>query len=143
MTSIAQNYEIKSGLRVSKVLAEAARGMCNSLVGGRTVTEEQFWSTLSDAVSKYAAKNQYLLNKRDGLQTQIDSWHKDNSNKSKDGSFELAPYKSFLEEIGYLKTEDMGEVKIVTKNVDPEISLVPAPHPPVSVLLRSLSSSFA
>ena len=129
MTSIAQNYEIKSGLRVSKVLAEAARGMCNSLVGGRTVTEEQFWSTLSDAVSKYAAKNQYLLNKRDGLQTQIDSWHKDSSNKSKDGSFELAPYKSFLEEIGYLNTEeDMGEVKIVTKNVDPEISLVPAPQ---------------
>ena len=112
MTSIAQNYEIKSGLRVSKVLAEAARDMCGSLVGGRAVTEEQFWSTLSDAVSEYAIENQDLLNRRDGLQTQIDSWHKDNSNKSKDGSFELAPYKSFLEEIGYLKTEDMGKSRL-------------------------------
>ena len=71
-------------------------------------------------------ENQYLLNKGMACKHKLILGIKTAATKVK--MVRLNLLKSFLEEIGYLNTEDMGEVKIVTKNVDPEISLVPAPQ---------------
>ena len=87
------------------------------------VTAEAFWNGLSELVHKFGPTNRTLLDKRASIQTQIDSWHIANRGKSTD----MATYKSFLSEIGYLLPEG-GDFSIDTVNVDPEIATIAGPQ---------------
>ena len=75
-------------------------------------------------------RNRDLLNKREDLQRQIDGWHVRRAGRSID----LAEYKQFLTEIGYLNAEPSRKFEIATENVDPEISQIAGPQLVVPVL---------
>ncbi|WP_422375203.1 malate synthase G [Roseibium sp.] len=92
------------------------------------VDQDHFWKSLSDLVHDLAPKNRALLARRDQLQEQIDAWHKANP-----GTPDMAGYKSFLKEIGYLVPE--GEAfEVGTANIDPEIGSVAGPQLVVPVM---------
>ena len=63
--------------------------------------------------------NKALLEKREKLQAQIDDWHKARQGQPHD----MAEYKAFLHEIGYLVPEG-GDFTIETANVDDEIAKI-------------------
>ncbi len=83
----------------------------------------EFWDGFDTAVHILTPKNKLLLERREKLQQKIDSWHKDNKSKT----FNPSEYEKFLYEIDYLKNEGK-DFKIVTKNVDEEISSICAPQ---------------
>lgn len=90
---------------------------------GSGVAEAEFWAGLESVITAFAPQNEAVLAKRDSLQEQIDSWHRDH----KGGAPDLEAYKAFLSEIGYLVPE--GEEFVVsTENVDPEISTIAGPQ---------------
>ena len=61
-------------------------------------------------------KNKALLARRDELQAKIDDWHTNNA-------YELASYKAFLGDIGYLEPV-VDDFTISTDNVDDEIATI-------------------
>lgn len=111
-------------------VAEALYNFINQqVIPGTGVTEEQFWSGLDAIVHDLAPKNRDLLAKRDAIQEQIDSWHRDN----RANGFDFAAYKSFLQEIGYLLPEG-EDFSATTSNVDPEMATMAGPQLVVPVM---------
>ncbi|MEP2185828.1 malate synthase G, partial [Roseibium sp.] len=103
------------GLQVAQELYDFVN---DKALPGTGVEQASFWSALSAIVHDLAPKNRALVARRDDLQAKIDAWHKANP-----GVPDMAAYKAFLTEIGYLVPE--GEVfSVTTDNVDPEISTV-------------------
>lgn len=103
------------GLQVARELYDFVN---DKALPGTGVEQASFWSALSAIVHDLAPKNRALVAKRDDLQAKIDAWHKANP-----GVPDMAAYKAFLTEIGYLVPE--GEpFSVTTDNVDPEISTV-------------------
>ncbi|WP_153769886.1 malate synthase G [Labrenzia sp. CE80] len=103
------------GLQVARELYDFVN---DKALPGTGVDQGSFWSALSAIVHDLAPKNLALVARRDDLQGQIDAWHKANP-----GVPDMAAYKAFLTEIGYLVPE--GEAfSVATDNVDPEISSV-------------------
>lgn len=78
---------------------------------------DEFWKNFSALVKDLAPKNKALLEKRDAIQAKIDDWYKANPGPIQD----MAAYKAFLKEIGYL-VEAPADFKITTENVDREIA---------------------
>lgn len=78
---------------------------------------DEFWKNFSTLVKGLAPKNQALLAKRDELQAKIDQWHQANPGPIQD----MASYKAFLKEIGYL-VDEPADFEISTANVDREIA---------------------
>jgi malate synthase len=74
-------------------------------------------------VHDLAPKNRELLERREELQSQLDAWHRARRGQS----FDVAAYRAFLEEIGYLVPEG-PDFAIKTEGVDPEIADVPGPQ---------------
>ena len=72
--------------------------------------------------------NRALLEKRDSLQAKLDQWYRDNGAPS-----DMAVYKDFLTEIGYLLPEG-GDFSVTTENVDPEIAAVAGPQLVVPIM---------
>ncbi len=95
---------------------------------GTGVDKEHFWKSLSDLIHDLAPKNRALLAKRDALQEKIDVWHRENP-----GTPDMAAYKAFLTEIGYL-TPECPDFQAGTRNVDPEIGSVAGPQLVVPVM---------
>ncbi|WP_299869000.1 malate synthase G [uncultured Hoeflea sp.] len=95
---------------------------------GTGVRETDFFAALGAAVSDLAPKNRALLARRDELQAQIDTWHRDNGAPA-----DMAAYRDFLTSIGYLLPEG-GPVEVTTDNVDPEIALIAGPQLVVPVM---------
>ncbi|MBN1008628.1 malate synthase G [Amphritea pacifica] len=111
-------------------VAEALYNFVNQqVIPGTGVTEEQFWSGLDAIVHDLAPKNRALLAKRDAIQEQIDSWHREN----RTNGFDFSAYKSFLQEIGYLLPEG-EDFSATTSNVDPEMATMAGPQLVVPVM---------
>ncbi|SEQ28106.1 malate synthase [Amphritea atlantica] len=111
-------------------VAEALYNFVNQqVIPGTGVTEEQFWSSLDAIVHDLAPKNRTLLAKRDAIQEQIDSWHRDN----RANGFDFSAYKSFLQKIGYLLPEG-EDFSATTSNVDPEMATMAGPQLVVPVM---------
>jgi malate synthase len=94
---------------------------------GTNVTPDAFWSGLDTIVHTFAPRNRELLETREQLQKRIDAWHKANP------VFELAAYKEFLADIGYLEPESES-FSVATENVDPEIAEIAGPQLVVPVM---------
>ncbi len=90
---------------------------------GTGIDQDTFWANFEAYLNDLTPKNKALLKKRDELQLAIDDWHK--ARKGQD--IDMAEYKAFLTEIGYLVPE--GEAfAIGTQNVDEEIADKPGPQ---------------
>jgi malate synthase len=90
---------------------------------GTGVSQDAFWAGLDELVNDLGPRNRELLEKREALQAQIDTWHRDHGGEN----FDPAAYKGFLEEISYLVPEGDG-FQVETTNVDPEISTIAGPQ---------------
>jgi malate synthase len=90
---------------------------------GTVLTPDAFWSGFGELVHELAPRNRELLERRDALQVRIDDWCREHRGQP----FDLAGYKKFLREIGYLCPE--GEsFRIDTQNVDDEIARIAGPQ---------------
>ena len=114
-----QYIKIKN-LSVSKVLFDFIN---NELLRGMYIKKNKFWNGFSLAVNQLIPKNKKLLETREKLQKSIDTFHLERKNKK----LNLKVYKKFLKKIGYLKKSG-SDFKIMTKNVDKEISSICGPQ---------------
>ncbi|MDW6025178.1 malate synthase G [Mesorhizobium sp. BAC0120] len=111
-----------------KVAAELKAFIAEEALPGTGIDEAHFWQAFSDIVHDLAPKNRELLAKREALQDRIDHWHRQNGAPA-----DLAAYKAFLTEIGYLLPEG-PDFKATTANVDPEIAEIAGPQLVVPVM---------
>jgi malate synthase len=109
-----------ASLSVAKVLHDF---IVKEALPGTGVSEAGFWSGLDRIVHDLAPKNRALLKKRDALQAEIDDWHRARKGRPVD----LAAYKVFLAEIGYLVPEGPG-FTVDTAHVDAEIGQIAGPQ---------------
>ena len=82
-----------------------------------------FWEAFDTIVADFAPENRELLDKRDTLQQQIDTWYLEHKNEP----FDYEKYSTFLKEIGYLLAEG-DDFRVSTENVDPEIASIAGPQ---------------
>ncbi|MXO90778.1 malate synthase G [Pontixanthobacter aquaemixtae] len=120
------NISTRAGLAIDTNLAKFLESKVLAPLG-RDV--DAFWTGFADLLATYAPRNKQLLEKRESLQAQIDSWHRQHRGKPHD----QADYRQFLEEIGYLVPEP-GDFTIGTRNVDPEIATMAGPQLVVPIL---------
>jgi len=92
-------------------------------IPGTGVSPAHFWLALDEIVRDLTPRNRELLAERDALQEKIDTWHKRHGG----GDIDMAAYRAFLAEIGYLVPEG-GDVAVSTIDVDPEISHIAGPQ---------------
>jgi malate synthase len=115
-----------NGLSVDATL----HGFVNDeVLPGTNVSPADFWAGFSAIVHDMAPQNRALLAKRDDLQAQIDSWHKQHAGQA----FDFDAYKNFLTEIGYLLPEG-PDFAVDTAHVDDEISTLAGPQLVVPVM---------
>ncbi len=109
-----------SGLGIDKVLFDFIN---EDVLPGTDVSVDAFWGGLAAMLADLGPKNAALMATRDALQAKIDAWHRENRGKASD----MAAYKAFLGEIGYLVPEG-DDFQVTTANVDPEISTIAGPQ---------------
>jgi len=119
------DYSDKNGLAVA---AELVRFIEDEALPGTGVAAADFWRDFSAIVHDLAPKNRALLEKREALQDKIDQWHRKNG-----APVDLAAYKAFLTEIGYLLPEG-PDFAVTTQDVDPEIAEIAGPQLVVPVM---------
>ncbi|HEX2226685.1 MAG TPA: malate synthase G [Candidatus Binatia bacterium] len=109
-----------AGLRIAEDLYDLVGA---EIAPGTGIEPDAFWGSLSKIVHDLGPKNRALIEKRNTLQRQIDSW----CIKHRGQPFNVNDYKAFLETIGYLVPE--GEnFHVATENVDHEIAEVSGPQ---------------
>ena len=101
----------------------------DSLLPAAQIDAGQFWAGFDQVAHRLAPKNAALIDKREQLQQQIDSWFA----ARKDSPFEQSEYTAFLTEIGYL-VEAPDDFVISTSNVDDEIATIAGPQLVVPVM---------
>ena len=114
------NYIETSGLRIDEQLYRLVR---DEIAPGTGIDAESFWASFGKIVADLAPTNRALLDQRDRLQRQIDQWCLVHQGKP----FDLAAYKTFLSEIGYLVPEG-EDFKVGSANVDREIAAICGPQ---------------
>ncbi len=114
------------GLKIDKALYDFVN---KEAIPGTTIDAEKFWDGFAALVHDLAPRNKALLQKREDLQKKIDTWHHENPNKHDD----MAAYKEFLKEIGYL-IEEGAPFSVDTQNVDDEIAKIAGPQLVVPIM---------
>jgi malate synthase len=115
-----------SGLQVATILQRFVEA---EVLPGTGLEPAPFWAGFARLVEELAPRNRELLAERDRLQARIDAWHR----QTADQPLDLAAYKSFLQEIGYLLPEG-ADFQVTTVNVDPEIARLAGPQLVVPVM---------
>ena len=118
MTS-ANNYVQRGGLRIAETLDSFATDEVLIPLG---LDPEVFWSGFAEIVAAFAPRNAALLEHRSALQEQLDQWHSNHA-----GAGDVAEYRRFLTEIGYLEPTS-APISIDVDHVDPEIALIAGPQ---------------
>jgi len=119
MKNKEQYIRIKD-LSVSKVLFDFIN---NELLKGISLKKEKFWEGFNKATNELVPKNKRLLETREKLQKSIDTFHLERKNNK----LNLKSYEKFLKKIGYI-IKPGPNFKIMTKNVDNEISSICGPQ---------------
>ncbi|WP_421837023.1 malate synthase G [Novosphingobium sp.] len=119
-------YVERSGLQVAGVLADFIE---TRALPGTGLAADAFWAGTADIFGKFAPRNAALLAKREGLQAKIDAWHKARAGQPQD----MAAYKAFLTEIGYLVPEP-APFSVAPQNVDAELAVTAGPQLVVPIL---------
>ena len=114
------------GLKVARPLYDMIE---REALPAARVDSDTFWAGLSELVHRYGPMNRALLEKREALQHEIDAWHRERRGQP----FDLAAYKGFLVQIGYLLPEG-PDFQVETANVDPEVATTPGPQLVVPVM---------
>ena len=107
-------------LRINKDLYSLVR---DEIAPGTGIDADSFWIAFDTIVTEFSQENRELLEKRDNLQQQIDTWYLEH----KDKQIDIDEYAAFLKEIGYLLPEG-DDFKVITENVDPEIATIAGPQ---------------
>ena len=124
----------RAGLAVAAVLADFIE---SEALPGTGVTADDFWAGFAAILGDLAPRNRALLTERDRLQAEIDAWHRVNGLPS-----DMAAYRGFLSEIGYLAPEG-PDFAIEKTGVDPEIASISAPQLVVPVMNRRFALNAA
>ncbi|GAB5510376.1 MAG: malate synthase G [Hyphomicrobiales bacterium] len=119
-------YEDRAGLKVDTTLCSVLE---NNALPDTGISKDQFWDALAALVKDFGTRNANLLARRDQLQAQIDTWHRERKGQPLD----MVAYKAFLTEIGYLVPEG-PDFSVETSNVDPEIASIPGPQLVVPIM---------
>ncbi len=119
-------YTNVNNLKVSDTLLSFVN---NELLKDIKIKPERFWSNFDKYLHELAPINRELIKTREELQNKIDNWH----TKNKGIKIRIDEYKKFLFEIGYLKDEG-PDFKIVTNNVDDEITEIAGPQLVVPIM---------
>lgn len=90
---------------------------------GTGIDPDGFWAALGRIVADLGPRNRDLIEEREALQRQIDDWHRVRARPSPRDP----EYRSFLEQIGYLRPEGPA-FQVTTRDVDPEIARVAGPQ---------------
>ncbi|WP_048438370.1 malate synthase G [Caenimonas sp. SL110] len=112
-----------------QVATELYRFIEDKALPGTGVDSATFWKGFDAIVADLAPKNVALLAERDRLQTELDTWHQANPGPILD----MAAYRRFLENIGYLVAPPTG-AKATTTNVDAELAIQAGPQLVVPIL---------
>ncbi|MYL53861.1 malate synthase G [Pontibacillus yanchengensis] len=89
---------------------------------GTEVSQEVFWEGFEQLIHDFKPLNKALLAKRETIQNELDTWHKDHHE-----SFDFDEYKAFLKQLHYLEPE-VEDFQVTTKNVDDEIATQSGPQ---------------
>jgi len=116
----------KAGLQVADVLV---RFIEDQALPGTGITADAFWAGMADIYARFAPENRALLDRRDALQAKIDAWHVAQAG----GAPDIAAYKAFLTEIGYLVPEP-APFAVGSAGVDAEIATLAGPQLVVPIL---------
>jgi malate synthase len=92
-------------------------------IPGTGVRAANFWRGFAALVGRLAPRNAALLERRNRLQSQIDTWHREHPG----AGFDPVSYRAFLTRIGYLVPEQ-GSFSVTTAGVDPEVSQIAGPQ---------------
>ncbi len=114
------SYVEAGGLRVADVFF---RFINEEALPGTEINQDTFWNSFGAIVADFAPINRTLLETRDAMQAQLDSWHREHRGEPIDAE----AYKVFLKQIGYLVDEGPAFV-IGTKNVDAEFTAMAGPQ---------------
>lgn len=114
------------GLQISAPLYNL---LSQEALPGTGVKPDTFWQGFADLIHDLTPKNRALLAKRDEIQQKIDDWHRAHPGPIRD----MAAYRAFLVELGYLVPEG-PDFRIDTPNVDDAIAQVPGPQLVVPVM---------
>lgn len=106
-----ETYKNIGNLQVAKELYDFIN---NEAFPGTETVLDLFWKDFEKVIKDLTPENEAILAHRENLQNKIDKFH--NENKHTD----LKAYKSFLEEIGYLKPVP-EDFQIEIENVDNEL----------------------
>ncbi len=106
-----------------QVAADLDRFINEQALPGTGVDEKAFWAGVDALFHDLAPKNRRLLEERDTLQEQLDSWHRENPGPVTD----MPKYRAFLKEVGYL-AQAPANVKATTANVDREVAVQAGPQ---------------
>ncbi|AGA89859.1 malate synthase G [Thioflavicoccus mobilis 8321] len=108
------------GLRVAQPLYDL---ITDEIAPGTGIDPGHFFAQLDEIVRDLAPRNRALLEVRDAMQAQLDTWHRTHRGQTHD----VDAYRAFLAEIGYLVPEGEG-FTVTTANVDPEIARIAGPQ---------------
>jgi malate synthase len=119
-------YVDRAGLKVASVLADFLE---LKALPGTGIDADAFWIGTAAIFASFAPRNRALLQKRNDLQANIDAWHKLRVGQPQD----IAAYKAFLTEIGYLVPEP-APFSVAPRNVDRELAEVAGPQLVVPIM---------
>jgi malate synthase len=109
-----------AGIRIDEELYRLVR---DEIAPGTHIDPDGFWASLASIVRDLGPKNRQLLERRDKLQREIDSW----CLARKGRLINVNESKGFLTDIGYLQPEG-GDFQVTTADVDREIAVVSGPQ---------------
>ena len=118
--------DLKHGLSISNDIKSVLE---DEILPGLDINAEKFWHDFEKIIDKFSPTNRLLLEKREDIQKQIDTWHLER----KGAPHNHEEYRSFLEEIGYIAPRS-NDFTITTSKVDPEIKTIAGPQLVVPVM---------
>ncbi|OHY82042.1 malate synthase G [Marinobacter sp. AC-23] len=114
------------GIQVAKNLYDFVN---NEAIPGTGLDADKFWAEFDKIVNDLAPRNRELLAKRGAIQEKMNSWNSEHKGQKLD----MAAYKAFLKEIGYL-VDEPADFRISTANVDPEVATMAGPQLVVPIM---------